>query len=97
MSVHFPSYFRIYEKDKDQWYLHKGHKFFSQSNLSLEQNKLEHRYGLSIREIVRQFFLIGFGRAGFYLADLKHQNFYFCGNSADDVQKTLWSLGITRP
>ena len=97
MSVFFPSYFRIYEKNSDRWYVLPGQKFFSQSNLSLEQGKLEARYGMTISEIVQQFFALARGRSGFYLADLKHRQFYFCGQSADDVRHTLWQLGITRP
>ena len=97
MSVYFPSYFRIYEKDGESWYLHKGKKFFSSSNVSLDRGKTENRYGLKIVDIIRQFFWVGRGQTGFYLADLKHQKFYFCGNSIDDVRQTFWNLGITRP
>ena len=97
MSVFFPSYFRIYERHCDRWYVHPGQKFFAQSNLSLKQGKLEARYGLTIPEIVQQFFALARGRSGFYLADLKHHQFYFCGQSPDDVQATFWQLNITRP
>lgn len=97
MPLIHPSYFRIYEKDGDQWFIHKGRKFYSQSNFSLHQGALETRYGLSIRDIIAQFFPVGRGRSGFYLADLKHQQFHFCGSSPDDVQQTLWRLKITQP
>ena len=97
MPLIHPSYFRIYEKDGDRWFLHKGRKFYSQSNCSLNRGALENRYGLSIKDIIARFFLVGRGRSGFYLADLKHQQFHFCGASADDVRQTFWQLNITRP
>jgi hypothetical protein len=97
MRICHPSYFRVYEKDDNSWYLYKGKKFFSQSNLSLQQGHLERRYGLSLSDIVLQFFQIGRGRPGFYLANLKERQFYFCGNSPQDIQHKFRELGISPP
>ena len=97
MTIIYPNYFRIYEKENDRWFVHKGSKFYSQSNCSLSPGAIEKRYGLTIREIIANFFPVGRGRSGFYLADLKHQQFHFCGTSERDVQQTFWQLNITRP
>ena len=96
MSICHPSYFRIYEKELDSWYVHKGRKFIEKSNISLEKNRLERFYGLTLRDILPQLFKVGRGRTGFYLVNLKEQQFYFCGNSPNDIKQKFLELGIIR-
>lgn len=41
-------------------------------------------------------FRLNGGRAGFYLANLKDKQYYYCGRSLEGVQTQLFNLGIGR-
>ena len=70
--------------------------FFNPADKPVNIECPEKQFGLDRTQIVFELFRIKTGRQGYYLADLKHQKYYYCGLEFDTVKLTLKSLGIGR-
>ena len=53
-------------------------------------------YGISKEQIITELFRVNGGKLGYYLADLRHKRYYYCGQDWEDVRATLLQLGIGR-
>jgi hypothetical protein len=54
-------------------------------------------YGTTKKKVVIELFRINGGKPGYYLADLRNKQYYYCGTEPEDITAQLQSLGIGRP
>ena len=92
----FPYYFRILEKQPDAWFLMGTKVFYNSSNYEYNPDRAWVEYGISKQSLTLELFRRFGGKLGFYLVDLKHKQYYYCGLQEADVKNTLLSLGIGR-
>lgn len=96
-SILYPDYFRIVEQRMGKWFFKKGTMFYKRLPIAtsdLEDTQL--LYGISKQQIVNELFRVEGGKVGYYLADLRHKKYYYCGLEWEDLKTTLRSLGIGR-
>lgn len=91
-----PDYIRIAERKPGGWLLKTGKMFYKRLPIPVDFQDFELLYGISKQQVVTELFRINGGKAGFYLADLRHKQYYYCGLLFDDVKATLLRLGIGR-
>jgi hypothetical protein len=89
-----PIYYRVLQKQGSQWLLH-GSKLTSANNTSIGIQDLD-QYNLSLERLINDLFRVNAGRDGFYIANLKDKQYYYCGLTADSVKTQFLSLGIGR-
>jgi len=51
-------------------------------------------FGISMREAASQLRKINGGKEGFYLVDIMHKHYYYCGHLPSNVKDKLIELGI---
>ncbi|RUS92363.1 hypothetical protein DSM106972_099370 [Dulcicalothrix desertica PCC 7102] len=93
-TVILPDYIRIIERKESGW-LFKSMKPFS-TYLKVDINDFELLYGINKQQILVELFRISGGKLGFYIADLRHKQYYFCGLEAMNVKQKLLEIGIGR-
>lgn len=96
-SVIYPDFFRIVERKLGGWLIKKGTMFYKKLPIAtsdLENTQL--MYGISSEQIITELFRVNGGKLGYYLADLRHKRYYYCGLDWENVRATLRKLGIGR-
>ena len=56
----------------------------------------EKQYGLTKAKIVLELRLLTGGKLGWYLVDMKHKQYYYCGEDWEDVRIQLQAMEIGR-
>jgi hypothetical protein len=93
-----PVYFRVVRREGTKWHFLIGESFYNPLNLtSLSLDDLFALHSTDMRKAARELFKINGGEEGFYLADIMHKRYYYCGNTTKDVKAKLIELGIGRP
>lgn len=96
LELVYPAYFLSVKCEGRSWIFKYGSVFYRGENATMELEHREQEYGLTKEKIVIALFRINAGKSGYYLANLREQKYYYCGMALEDVQATLWSLGIGR-
>lgn len=92
----YPYYFRLLERRVDGWILTGMKIFYNHDGRSYDFNEIWRDCGISKQKLVVELFGQFGGKLGYYLVDLKHKRYYYCGLTEKDIQDTLYSLGIGR-
>ena len=95
-KVIHPSYIRVIEHKLEGWLFKRSHVFYRKGQFAFDSEDYELLYGISKRQVAIKLFRINAGKAGYYLADLRHKKYYYCGEDVEDVKAVLRSLGIGR-
>jgi 3'-phosphoadenosine 5'-phosphosulfate sulfotransferase len=99
MTIIHPIKFRIIERkitpEKSYWHFIKGKNFYNPLNLPSEGD-IEFAFGTTKKKVVVELFRINGGKPGYYLADLRDKEYYYCGTEPEDITAKLRSLGIGR-
>jgi hypothetical protein len=69
--------------------------FYNPRNINIDPNDLSIYDTTPLKVVIELFRQYG-GKLGYYLADLRHKKYYYCGLEEEDIQETLYSLGIGR-
>lgn len=93
-AVIHPDYIRIVERKPGGWLLKTGKMFYKRLPITVDFQDFELLYGISKQQVITELFRINGGASGYYLADLRHKQYYYCGLSAEDVKTKLRLLGI---
>jgi hypothetical protein len=92
-----PIYYRVVRRCGKQWHFVKGESFYNPLNLpSMSLDDLFASFGITLHSAARELGKINGGREGFYLVDIMHKHYYYCGNLPQDVRDKLIGLGIGR-
>ncbi|MUG98131.1 hypothetical protein F7734_39815 [Scytonema sp. UIC 10036] len=92
-----PIYDRVVRRCGTQWHFVKGESFYNPLNLpSMSLDDLFTSFGISMREAASQLHKINGGEEGFYLVDILHKHYYYCGVLPNSVKDKLIELGIGR-
>ena len=92
-----PISFQIYIRRNAQWFVQKrGQVFFNPKSTPAQLNNIAEQFGLTNQKVVIELFRINGGENGYYLADIKNQNYYYCGQNWEDISLKLRDLGIGR-
>jgi hypothetical protein len=96
-SIIHPLHYLIVKREGTIWYFKPGNSVFYNPknvpvNLALEERL--HRFGLTPQKIMIEMFRINGGKAGYYLVNLRHKLYYYCGTDLQDVNHRLHGLGI---
>lgn len=95
LALIHPDYIRVIERKLGGWSFKKGTFFYKRLPIATDDlNDTEFIYNISKQQIIIELFRINGGKAGFYLADLRHKRYHYCGLSLKDVQSKLLHLGI---
>jgi hypothetical protein len=99
MTIVHPIKYRIIERkitpEKSYWHFLKGKGFYNPLNLPSEGD-IEFMFGTTKKDVVLELFRVNGGKPGYYLADLRNKEYYYCGIVPEDIKKQLRSLGIGR-
>ena len=96
-SVVCPGYIRLIERKVGGWLFKYSEVFYRQGRLAVDREDYELLYGISKQQVAIELFRINAGKAGYYLADLRHKKYYYCGEDVKDVKTMLLNIGIGRP
>ncbi len=92
-----PDYIRIIKRVVDGWLFRRGEMFYRQRQLFVDCEDYELLYGISKQQVAFELFRINAGKPGYYIADLRHKKYYYCGLEFKDIKVVLRSIGIGRP
>lgn len=95
-AIIYPHNFRILERQIDGWFLTGMKVFYNHFEREYNLNDDWDYYNITKQELVIELFRQFGGKLGYYLADLRHKQYYYCGLTDEDIQVTLHSLGIGR-
>ncbi|MBN3945927.1 MAG: hypothetical protein HWQ38_05330 [Nostoc sp. NMS7] len=95
-NVCHPDYYRIVERRDGEWFLKFGELFYSKLPFAVDMNDFELLYGISKQQVAVELFRLNSGQSGYYLADLRNKQYYYCGTEPEGVKLQLRSLGIGR-
>lgn len=95
-EVYMPDYYRVFERVVNGWHLKPSKVFYKKLPLKIDFDDFELLYGISQQQVATQLFRVAGGKAGYYLANLRRKQYYYCGQNPLDVKKKLKSLGIGR-
>jgi len=95
----YPAYYRIIRREGGTWFFKRAKLLCSASHLSTpaEATDFEAQHNLTKNQVAIELFRINGGKSGYYLANLRNRQYYYCGLKFSDVQTKLQSLGIGRP
>lgn len=85
------------------WYFQRGEVFWRAESgpmATANADERERVFGLTKRDVVYGCFRINGGRHGWYIADLKRQKYYYCGETQEDaiaLLSDLTQIGIAHP
>ena len=96
-SIIYPDFFRIVERKPEGWLIKKGSVFYKKIPIAtIDMADTQLMYGISLEQIITELFRVNGGKLGYYLADLRHRKYYYCGLEREDVRVMLRRLGIGR-
>ena len=90
----FPDYFRVLERTPDGWILLGTKVFCSLNNRKYNPDDAWIQYGTTKQKLVVELFRQFQGKLGFYWVNLKDKKYYYCGLTNEDIQNTLFAIGI---
>lgn len=94
-SIICPFHFQIYQHSCDGWTgLRTSRVIYNESNSSVPLDRIAEYFGLTDRKVVIELFRQWGGKEGYYLANLRDRNYYYCGLTLEDVKQKLSDLGI---
>lgn len=80
LALIHPYYMRVVERKAGGWSFKEGIFFYKRLPISSSDlNDTEFMYGISKRQVVTELFRVNGGKPGYYLADLHHKHYYYCG------------------
>jgi hypothetical protein len=95
-TIIHPDYIYIVERKTGRWWIKKGKPFYQALPAALDLKNFELLYGISKQQLAIELFRINGGSSGYYLAELRHKKYYYCGLNFEDIKVTLLKLGIGR-
>jgi hypothetical protein len=96
MAVIYPSHFRILYRETNGWSVNRGRVFFNCTDREYNFDDAWVRYGVNKKSLVIELFRQYGGKLGYYIVNLRDKKYYYCGLTDEDIQNTLYSLGIGR-
>ncbi len=94
-NIVHPDYIRIIENKPAGW-LFKALKPFVTYRTVADINDIKALYGIDEQQVNVELFRINGGKLGFYIADLRHKKYYYCGIEAESIKSKLLEIGIGR-
>lgn len=96
VKIHAPIHLQIYEREGTKWFFHGGNIFYNPHGISTDLESTLERNGLTKIKVLVELFRINGGKHGYYLADIRDKNYYYCGDDWTSVKAKLQELGIGR-
>ncbi|WP_234017259.1 hypothetical protein [Nostoc sp. 'Lobaria pulmonaria (5183) cyanobiont'] len=75
-NVYHPDYYRVIERVVGGWHFKKGKLFYKHLPISINFDDFELLYGITKQQVAIELFRLESVKAGYYLADLRHKQFY---------------------
>jgi hypothetical protein len=94
-----PAYYRVIQRIDNIWRFREGQPFYNPTHMLSDYHQVDiyQSYSTTMKKVAIALFRINGGKAGFYIANLRDREYYYCGESLSDVKLTLQNLGIGRP
>jgi hypothetical protein len=96
LRIIYPSYFRIFVRKPEGWAVDGIRTFYNPKAIDYDPDSIWKQYNVTPQKIVIQLFRQYGGKLGYYLVNLRDKKYYYCGLTDEDIQETLYSLGIGR-
>jgi len=96
-KIFHPVHYRIIKHHGNFWSFTLSSPFATLSESPIPSfEEVLATFNITVKQIVTELFKINGGNAGYYLADIKEQKYYYCGTEWDDVKAKFLELGIGR-
>jgi hypothetical protein len=92
--ITLPFHYRFFECRSGKWLFHRASAIYRLNGENCDVDNLEANFGLSRWDVVTQLFRLNGGHDGFYLANLRDREYYYCGLEAEDVPAKIRELGL---
>lgn len=92
----YPVEFQVIRRAGNEWKFKVCEVFYNPTGTQLDMKNIEKAYGLTKSKIAIACFRINGGKPGYYLANMKDKQYYYCGEEKESVKEKLRSLGIGR-
>lgn len=97
-TIVHPVHYRIVERGDRGWSFHLSSPCITLCKLpTLSLEELFATFDLTVQKVATELFRINGGKAGYYLANIKDKQYYYCGKNWEDVKAKLIEVGIGRP
>jgi hypothetical protein len=93
-SFFIPAYIDIVHKTGDCWQRLKPESIFNMSGKPYDPSQQYSKFGLTPKGILVELYKRYQGLDGWYLVHMAEKDYYYCGATAEDVQRKLLHLGI---
>lgn len=91
-----PENYIVLRREPGKWIHIAGKNFYNPYGKDISLDGILARYGLKRAELFRELFKVNAGKLGYYIADVKKRNNYYCGVDKIDIKVKFLSLGIGR-
>ena len=90
-----PTYYQIFQRQGSRWFVFEsGRNSHAVNSQPRTLEAAEPSGDLSEDEIMVELFRLNGGLPGYYLANLRDRQYYYCGASLEDIKTTLHDLEI---
>jgi hypothetical protein len=100
-SILYPAYYQVVQFDGKAWGFKRGKTFLNPTCIPLpcSPDKIDYfqLFGLTPRQLILEFRFLNGGKVGYYIANMRDRDYYYCGHDWEDVRTTFQTLGIGRP
>ena len=95
-TIYSPLYLQIYQREGTRWLFYPGRVFYNAHNVPTDLESTLKRNGLTKMKVLVELFRINGCKPGYYLANIRDQKYYYCGQEWSSVKAKLRELGIGR-
>jgi hypothetical protein len=95
-SIYSPLYLQIYHRKGTHWSFYPGKVFYNAHEVPTDLNLVLARNGLTKAKVLIELFRVNGGQNGYYIANIRDKQYYYCGSDWADVKVKLRQLGIGR-
>jgi len=90
----YPTHYRVIRRVGNEWKMPRMSIFYNPSGVPVDPNDIEGLYGIRFSKLCIDLWRVKGGQQGYYLADLRSQEYYYCGTEQKGVKDKFIELGI---
>jgi len=75
-------YIQIWQREGKKWFLLEGRPFYNPRQIPTDLEYVLARYKLTTNIIITEFIFLNGGKTGYYLANLRDQEYFYCGSAS---------------
>ena len=96
MTIIHPVHWQIYIRKPDGWCYKTADVLYNPKKKTIDPDNFCSLYNLTHEDVIVELFRRYHGKLGYYLANLRDKQYYYCGIEFQDVRTKFLELGIGR-